>query len=80
MWIITSYVDTITSFGCTGMFQVSLYLRIYLAFAFVYICFPRVSSLALSHLHGSDVSSLARKSSLAGLGRENSMSLVAETR
>ena len=72
-----------TSFGCTGMFQVSLYLRIYLLFASVYICLhplPRVSSLALSHLHGSDVSSLARKSSLAGLGRENSMSLVAETR
>ena len=62
------------------MSQVSLYLRIYLVFASVYILFPRVSSLALSHLHGSDVSSLARKSSLAGLGRENSMSLVAETR
>ena len=56
MWIITSYMDNhflygyMTSFGCTGMFQVSLYLRIYLVFASVYICLyplPRVSSLGL---------------------------------
>ena len=63
------------------MSQVSLYLHVsILALASVYIFVSSPTCVFLGYLHGSDVSSLARKSSLAGLGRENSMSLVAETR
>ena len=80
MWIITSYMDN-SFIWMHRMSQVSLYLRVsILLFASVYILVSSPTCVFLSHLHGSDVSSLARKSSLAGLGRENSMSLVAETR
>ena len=74
MWILLLHLDAQDVSGK------SIFTYVYLAFASVYILVSSPMCVFLGHLHGNDVSSLARKSSLAGLGRENSMSLVAETR
>ena len=74
MWILLLCLDAQDVSGK------SIFTCIYLALASVYIFVSSPTCVFLGYLHGSDVSSLARKSSLAGLGRENSMSLVAETR